>query len=155
MKRRIASLLYVLPMCAAAQQVLIDDVTPGWQRIADSEPVPLVRASLREGQNACVALAYRVGPDGVPTDFRRLGGHSSVRSPVASEVALGHLADASAAAISQWRYQPLPNAAGGDRTMVAVARSGTGASTAACNKQLPAGVPERVARGLVLLAGSR
>ena len=63
------------------------------------------------GENVCIAIGYRINPDGGTSDFTMLRGWSS--SAGEKEPAVGFwdaFSRASASALAQWRFKPRPDA---------------------------------------------
>ena len=83
-------------------------VQPGHELAAPGYPA----AFADRGDDVCVAIGYRVQPDGTTSDYVMLGGWNSSRRY--QQPATGYwdaYSQAGAAALSQWRFAPKPDSA--------------------------------------------
>ena len=107
----VAPLLFCVP-AASAQSVRVaneGEIRDEW-RVADG--VSLVApgypaAFAEQGHSVCIAMGYRIHPDGSTGDFTMLRGWSSEggeKEPVAGF--WDTYSRASAGALAQWRFQP-------------------------------------------------
>lgn len=103
------------------------------------------------GDDVCVALGYRVQPDGSTSDFVMLGGWNSSRrggrEPLANY--WNAFAKAGVEAVSQWRFAPRadgPQAGEAVDTVAVLSFRGDSSSRSAHDVRMHCSVPDLVAR---------
>lgn len=108
----VAPILLAFPLWASAQAVKIaneGDIGGDW-RIADGARLeaPGYPATFApQGQDVCVAMGYRIYPDGTTGDFTMLRGWSSRGGEREPEAGFWDtFSRAAAGALAQWRFQP-------------------------------------------------
>ncbi|GAB6195555.1 energy transducer TonB [Lysobacter xanthus] len=106
-----------------------------WTPVSVPTPVPYPADLAARGVTGCVTLAYVIEPDGSTSGFRTLDAAASSRSPLAKRQAIEAFAQASAAAVSTWRFTPVADAA---RTLTATTVEFDGKGSAA-GRQCQAG----------------
>lgn len=153
MKRNVAWIAMAgLAVAAAAgaqdREVVANEGTIGdrWMLAAGTTalPLPIYPADqARRGDNVCLALGYRIQPDGTTSDFRVLKQWSS--SSGEKEPFAGYwdsFARAAADAVSRWRFQPRPGTGDAVPTVTVAtlgftARPAQGAADVGANCRIP------------------
>lgn len=109
------------------------------------------QALVDRGDDVCVALGYRVQPDGSTSDFVMLGGWNSSRrggrEPVANY--WNSFARAGVAAVSQWQFAPRADASRADAavdTVAVLSFRGDGSGRTAEEVRSHCATPDLVAR---------
>ncbi len=78
-----------------------------WTLAGDPLAAPAVPQSLVErGDSVCIALGYQIGRDGTTGDFGVLKSWTSAPGQIEKQVYWGDVVQASANAVSQWKFKP-------------------------------------------------
>lgn len=83
-------------------------LSPGFKLAMPVYPPEYVTQQAAPQAEACVALGYLINPDGTTSDFSLLKSWTSAEGQKSNQEYWAAFANASAQALSQWRFQPRP-----------------------------------------------